>query len=452
VNFTTFGLGDGSYPRYNVAHRMLHGRLLQLGAQLFCQRGEGNEQHPEGHSAGFRSWVVDLKDALIQHFPLSGGDDIIPEGTFIEPRWKLEAVQQQTNGSFQDDIPSSTQQLSPETPPDTSILPVKDALTAKLVGNPRLTPSDHFQDVRLMDLEFTERISYSPGAVAVLYPKNFPHDVHQFLKVMEWENVADLPLQLTCATTESRSSTPSPLRHIDTSQTKLTMRTLLTNYLDILSIPRRSFFASLAYFAKDGNEDEQYQKERILELANPELIDELWDYTTRPRRTIFEVMPDFPTVKIPWQYALSVLPIMRGRQFSIASGGQLKSTVSGRTRVQLLVAIANPPNPIIKYRKRYGVCTRYIATLQAGQKLAVTVQQGYLGVKPDEAQSPAILIGPGTGVAPMRSMIYERLVWQKSQADATNKSLDGTVPSLAVATKMLTTSSAKNGQSSKKKV
>ncbi|KAK3105475.1 NAPDH-dependent diflavin reductase, partial [Teratosphaeriaceae sp. CCFEE 6253] len=127
-----------------------------------------------------------------------------------------------------------------------------------------------------------------------------------------------------------------------------------------MSIPRRSFFASLAYFAGTETDDEQYQKERLLELANPELIDELWDYTTRPKRTILEVMMDFTTIKIPWQYALTVLPLMKGRQFSIASGGALKRDDAGRTKVELLVAIADPPSPIIKWRRRYGVCTRYI--------------------------------------------------------------------------------------------
>jgi len=405
---------------------MLHGRLLQLGAQLFCSRGEGNEQHPEGHSAGFREWIVDLKESLLKHFPLSDGVEVIAEGTFIEPKWKLERLKDEhhasVNGSSVPHIP-----LTLDTPPDDSLLPIKDSVTATLVGNPRLTPDDHFQDVRLMDFELPQPHIYGPGAVAVIYPKNFPQDVQQFIEVMHWEHVADLPLQLVSTNSATSRMSPSPLRHVDVSVTTLTLRLLLTNYLDILSIPRRSFFATLAYFAKEGNEDEQYQKERILELANPELIDELWDYTTRPRRTILEVMPDFPTVNIPWEYALSALPIMRGRQFSIASGGPLKSLPSGNGRVQLLVAIADPPNPIIKYRKRFGVCTRYIATLQAGQKLNIGMQQGYLNVKPEEAQSPVVLIGPGTGVAPMRSMIYERLRWVEEAQDGSNNPLDSTV-------------------------
>ena len=34
--------------RFNWAHRKLYNRLLQLGAQPICDRGEADEQHPEG--------------------------------------------------------------------------------------------------------------------------------------------------------------------------------------------------------------------------------------------------------------------------------------------------------------------------------------------------------------------------------------------------------------------
>lgn len=426
VNFTTFGLGDSSYPRYNVSHRMLHNRLLQLGAQLFCSRGEGNEQHPEGHTGEFRSWVVDLKDSLLDHFPLPPGQEIIAEDIFLSPKWSLKHADGVANGHepWCGNDNFDTTRLTADSPPADDILPFSDAVTADLVANTRLTPEDHHQDVRLLDFAIQGHHPYGAGAVAVVYPKNFPQDVSDFIKCQDWQTVADAPLQVVPTNTDIdlQRYPPSPLASLDSAKQVFTLRELLTNYLDILSIPRRTFFANLAYFAKDGNEDEQYQKERILELANPELIDELWDYTTRPKRTILEIMPDFTSIKIPWQYALTILPIMRGRQFSIASGGILKHTDDGRTRVQLLVAIANPPNPIIKYRKRYGVCTRYIAKLQAGQKLGITIQPGYLNVKKEEVAVPVLMIGPGTGVAPMRSMIYERMQWAQELQSNTQSS------------------------------
>ena len=420
VSFTTFGLGDSSYPQYNVAHRMLHSRMLQLGAQLFCQRGEGNEQHPEGHTGEFRAWIVDLKESLLEHFPVPAGREIIGEDVFIQPKWFLKPADGSvaTTQLWKDCSKDAGGSLPADRPPGDDLLPIKDAVTATLSANTRLTPTAHHQDVRLLDFAMQEHIPYNPGAVAVVYPKNFPQDVNAFIDSQSWQEVADAPIQIlpTAEGVDLKRYPPSPLRNVEGNKKTFTLRELLTNYLDILSIPRRSFFASLAHFAKDGNEDEQYQKERILELANPELIDELWDYTTRPRRTILEIMPDFTSIKIPWQYALTILPIMRGRQFSIASGGELKFDATGGTKVQLLVAIANPPNPIIKYRKRHGVCTRYIAQLKAGSQLKITIQPGYLNVKKEEIAVPVLMIGPGTGVAPMRSMIYERRAWAKELA------------------------------------
>lgn len=429
VRFTSFGLGDSSYPRFNVAHRMLHGRLLQLGANAICDRGEGNEQHPEGHSAGFREWIVGLKRSVLNAFPLSDGVEPLPDDAFVEPKWKLAKVDQSNgqNGLMNGHTNGNTV-VSPSVNgharttgddsvdvPSADLLPIERAYTANIISNNRVTASDHFQDVRLLDLHLDQPYSYGPGAVAVIYPKNFPSDVHTFINLMDWQPIADTPLTLisTTPSTSASLTTASPLRHLNLPNNTLTLRYLLSNTLDIMSIPRRSFFASLSHFANSTHPDAEYQKLRLLELANPELIDELWDYTTRPKRTILEVMQDFTAIRIPWQYALTVLPIMKGRQFSIASGGSL--TQKGR-KVELLVAIADPPSPIIKFRRRYGVCTRYISSLQANQSLTIGLQQGYLDVQPSEMATPVLMIGPGTGVAPMRAMVHQRLAWAREHS------------------------------------
>ncbi len=443
IRFSSFGIGDSSYARYNIAHRMLCGRLQQLGAQLFCERGEGNEQHPEGHSAGFREWIVALREMLIESFPCPEGTELLVDDEFLEPKWKLALSGQedmsQSNG-LSEHPPGMNGAINGSSAhaqkmaemvgdvPSHDLNPIKDAHTARLVANDRVTTHDHFQDVRLLDFRFADDISYGPGAVAVIYPKNFPSDVQGFIELMSWQAVADKPLDLVPTSSQSTTN-PSPLRHI-TLPHPLTLRWLLENALDIMSIPRRSFFANLIHFTDSSNADAEYQKERLVELANPELIDELWDYTTRPKRTILEVMTDFTAIWIPWQYCLTTLPLMKGRQFSIASGGQLRHPLDGsqETRVQLLVAIADPPSPIIKYRRRYGVCTRYIATLQAGQDLRIGIQPGYLDARPSDLDVPILMIAPGTGVAPMRSLIWQRVLWAHELGlRAPGKALEGDV-------------------------
>jgi len=406
LRFSSFGIGDSSYPQYNVAHRMLYSRLVQLGAQAFSARGEGNEQHPNGHTAGLLEWMKSLKQDLVERFPLPEGVPPIADDVLISPAWQL----QQTGASGINAATTSSRAPGATALPSTELVPVRNALAATVHSNQRLTAAEHFQDARLLDLRIEDQIEYGPGAVTVVYPKNFPEDVAEFIRLMAWEQVADEALKLV----QTKSSKPSPLAHLALEGRSLTLRWLLENVLDIMSIPRRSFFASLVHFADKDDGDAAYQRERLLELANPELIDELWDYTTRPKRTILEVMMDFTTIQIPWQHALSVIPLMRGRQFSIASGGALTQDERGRTRIQLLIAIVDPPSPIIKWRRRYGVCTRYIATLQEYQHINISVQPGFLAVRPEDLQYPAIMIGPGTGVAPMRSLIHQRLAWARA--------------------------------------
>jgi sulfite reductase alpha subunit-like flavoprotein len=96
---------------------------------------------------------------------------------------------------------------------------------------------------------------------------------------------------------------------------------------------------------------------------------------------------------------------MRGRQFSIASADQ------GVGEVELLIAIVKYKT-VIK-RIRQGVCTRYIASLRPDMRISITIQKGGLGVTQKEVHKPVVMVGPGTGVAPMRSLVYQRIMWRE---------------------------------------
>lgn len=289
-------------------------------------------------------------------------------------------------------------------PPD-DLLDIPGGLNAKIISNERLTPSSHWQDVRQLGLDLSGLRPYVPGDVLTIYPKNFPIDVSQFLSLMGWASIADIPLKFVPSSPSTPPTSRLPIPH-HSSDTSITLRTLVTSNLDIMSIPRRSFFAQLAHFTTD-----EFQKERLVEFTDPEYIDELYDYTTRPRRSILEVLQEFETVKVPWQRICSIIPAIRGRQFSIASAMDPTTTIEGPTRVELLIAIVKY-RTVIK-RIRQGVCTRYVAALKPGQEITVTLQKGGLGVTKAEVERPVVMVGPGTGVAPMRSLIHQRKHWHE---------------------------------------
>ncbi|KAF3033414.1 NAPDH-dependent diflavin reductase [Didymella heteroderae] len=407
MRFASFGLGDTSYPKYNWAHRKLYNRLIQLGARPICDRGESDEQHPEGIDGSFLPWTATLRNSLLQEYPLPEGSEPIPDNVLLEPKWLLDFADSNgiasTNGTAKSGSNGDTEER-----PDQALLEIPGGLTANVTSNDRLTPMTHWQDVRHLSLDVEGSHAYVPGDVLTIYPKNFPTDVDQFISIMDWTPIADQRMKFapSSASVSSTARLPVPTFTVESTTT---LRELLTNHLDILSIPRRSFFAKLAHYTSD-----EFHRDRLLEFTDPEYIDELFDYTTRPRRSILEVLQEFESVKIPWQRVCSIIPTLRGRQFSIASAmtevSPSPAVKGARTRIELLIAIVKYKT-VIK-RIRQGVATRYIASLTPNQQLTVTLSRGGLGVTQNELNRPVVMIGPGTGVAPMRALVQQRIQWR----------------------------------------
>lgn len=424
VIFTTFGLGDSSYPRFNWAARKLHKRLIQVGAVEFHPRGEADEQNEDGLDASFVPWALDLRKDVLAQFPLANGMEPIPDDKLLKPEWLLTAAQHCTSIdekilSKQNHTPNlgingiseSKDEIEFLHSRKESVIPGR--LKVKLEENRRMTSQNHWQDVRHLVFSSNLPAPYVPGDVLTIYPRNSEDDVNQIVQLMNWSAIADREVRFHRTDTRDSATMYSQPPILMFSQSPMTFRDLITHHLDLTAIPRRSFFTLIAHFTQD-----HFQKERLLEFTKPEYIDELYDYTTRPRRSILEVLQEFESVKIPWQWAATTLPELRGRQFSIASGGVLKQGPEGNARFELLVAIVKYKTVIKKTRE--GVCTRYLAALQPGSKLAVSIQRGGLGITKTKAKSPVVMIGPGTGLAPMRSLIWERLLWAQEMHSSSN--------------------------------
>ena len=344
-------------------------------------------------------WSTDLRRELIELFPLTQGLSPIPDDVLLSPKWLLSIAADLQSGSNRLENPDAFQfSMAPER------AKMDDQILVELEENKRMTPSNHWQDVRHLTFTSKSAASYLPGDVLTIFPRNSVEDIELLIERMQWGEVAD---QLVMLAPTTSSSSPewlsSPPLSISLKRS-ITFRQMLINHLDMTAIPRRSFFSLIGHFT-----DDQFQKERLFEFTNPEYIDELYDYTTRPRRSILEVLQEFDTVMIPWQWAANILPELRGRQFSIASGGRLKQSSTGLARFELLVAVVRYKTVIRKIRE--GVCTRYLSNLSPGAQVIVTLQKGSLGTKKTDLSRPVIMIGPGTGVAPMRSLIWERFQW-----------------------------------------
>lgn len=124
------------------------------------------------------------------------------------------------------------------------------------------------------------------------------------------------------------------------------------------------------------------------------------DYATRTRRTIFETLQEFRSARIPLDYIADVFPEIRPRQFSIASSPKVYPR-----QIHLLVAIVNYRTRLKKPRR--GVCTTWLSRLQPGVTIPVGIAPGTFTLPPSPS-TPILCIGPGTGIAPFRSLAQHR--------------------------------------------
>ncbi|KAF9231055.1 hypothetical protein BU15DRAFT_90988 [Melanogaster broomeanus] len=254
--------------------------------------------------------------------------------------------------------------------------------------NRRITADDWFQDVRHFELLSDQDLDYQPGDVVVIHPTALDSEVDNFLVTMGWANTTDEPFTITH--TMQDQSLPEHTPEVTT------LRVLFTRYLDFNAVPRRCFFELLRHFATDALE-----REKLDDFVSNEGADELYEYCQRVKRTIREVVAEFRSARIPRDYVFDLFPPLRPRQFSIAS-----SPKRHPREIHLCVAI-------VKYRTklkipRTGVCTSFLVALQAGDKLRITIQKGLISL-PKDPTTPVICVGPGTGVAPMRAVIEERI-------------------------------------------
>ncbi|KAI0457497.1 riboflavin synthase domain-like protein [Xylaria acuta] len=293
----------------------------------------------------------------------------------------------------------------PEETAPVALLPIPSSMVCKVDGNIRLTPSSHWQDVRKLSLSVCRplnsrdrntEVEIFPGDVAVVYPKNFAQDVQALIDLMSWGEVADEPFQHVPQSADIPHKMPKNCY----ARPNSTLRNLLTDNYDITCIPRRTFFTQIAHYTADST-----HKERLREFADISHSDEFHDYTSRPRRSILEVLQDFPSVRIPYQHVPAVFPVIRGREYSIASGGDL---IDGPNGINIDLVIALVKYKTVLRKTRQGLCSRYIASLKKGTPINITFRSNSVPAITMNPNTPLLAIAAGTGIAPIRSLLHCR--------------------------------------------
>jgi sulfite reductase (NADPH) flavoprotein alpha-component len=249
-------------------------------------------------------------------------------------------------------------------------------LPAKLLENRVLNKDGSSKDTRHLVIDIAgSGLTYKVGDSLGVYPSNRLQLVEEIIDLLG--ATGNEPVMLP------RLTAPVSLR--DALTTKLS-----------LSEPTRKILETLAAKTPD-----QAEKAQLAALLAPEAKEALELFLGQ--REYLDLLEEFPGAKLTPQEFIGHLRRLMPRLYSIASSPKMFPG-----QVHLTVA---PVRYESNGRRRYGVCSTYLADRVTRRKtlIPVFVAESHFGLPADPAKD-VIMIGPGTGIAPFRAFVQERVV------------------------------------------
>lgn len=247
---------------------------------------------------------------------------------------------------------------------------------------------------RHLSIQLPDNMSYTTGDYLTVVPLNSDEEVSRVMRRLKILANSDITIKETTRTFLPRG-------------TALSVRSLLEGFVELAVFATVRDLKIFAQFAL--NSAERIQLDSLAATLScgekpPEGMPRLLD-----------VLDDNPSINIPFATFLAMLPPLQPRCYSISSSPLVDPTACTIT----YSVIANTIPESNASRQRTGVASGYLASLKKGDKLLVSVRNSnrYFRLPQDLSRVPIIMIGAGTGIAPFRGFIEERVVHHKAGKD-----------------------------------
>lgn len=241
---------------------------------------------------------------------------------------------------------------------------------AEILENINLNGRGSNKETRHLELSLEgSGLQFEPGDSLGIYPENEAGLVDALIAEMGW-------------------NPDEPIRVNKQGESRSLREALISNFeITVLTKPLLQKAAQLT--ANIG----------LKALLEPEREQKLRDYLYG--RDLLDLVRDFSPWELPASEFITILRKIPARLYSIAS-----SSKANPDEVHLTIGT-------VRYeahgRNRVGVCSDECAIrAQPGNSLPVYVQRNSNFKLPVDPNTPLIMIGPGTGIAPFRSFLEER--------------------------------------------
>ncbi|GAB2568816.1 assimilatory sulfite reductase (NADPH) flavoprotein subunit [Gracilibacillus alcaliphilus] len=263
---------------------------------------------------------------------------------------------------------SAEQQAVPTSPAEQPIYSKSNPYTAEVLDNIVLSGKGSNKETRHIELSLEgSNLQFEPGDCLAIYPKNEPALVKQVIEALNWNPEQTIPI-----------NKQGEIRSIQEA---------LTSIFEITRLTKSQLEKAAAHF----NNEALHQLITDQEAMKAYLDGHDW----------LDLITEYPPESLDPTNIMHILRKIPARQYSISS-----SYKANPDEVHLTIAT-------VRYhtfgRDRSGVCSGEIADrIQPGDQLSVYIHKNPNFKFPVNEETPIIMIGPGTGVAPFRGYIEER--------------------------------------------
>ena len=261
-----------------------------------------------------------------------------------------------------------------------------------------LQPAQSPKQTRHLEVSLPPGVTYRAGDHLGICPKNDEERVER----LAWHLGAELDGLLMVPKTMNIRAVPKG--------TVLQVRNVLTNLLDISGRPPVPLLELLLAKAADPAERSRLEEIRDV-LRTP-------DGPGSPLRAAIDaggydalrLLDDFPSCSLNIFEFLQVAQPLRPRYYSTSSSPR----IHGEGVAHLTVGFEATPVPGLPDRDFRGMSSHYVHTIRAGDRLNVFLDSADGFHLQEDVTKPMIFVSAGTGFAPMRAFLWERLAMKQA--------------------------------------
>jgi sulfite reductase (NADPH) flavoprotein alpha-component len=272
--------------------------------------------------------------------------------------------------------------MSSTTTAATPIFSKDDPFPALITENRLLSKPGSLKETRHFVVSIAgSGLHYKAGDSLGVFPTNHPGDVDAILQCLD--AMGDEPVS------------PALLKHHEPISLRETLHTRLA-----LNGPTSKILSTLFLKVKDP-----VQRTKLAALLAPEAKEQLAAYLEA--REYIDILSEFSSAKLTPQEFVDHLRKLVPRLYSIAS-----SPRQYPNEIHLTVAVVRYE---LNLRRRFGVCTTFMADRApvGAAPVPVFVSHSHFAL-PEDTSKDVIMVGPGTGIAPFRAFMQDRVAMRST--------------------------------------